>query len=111
MAGKALSVVLPEPLWAAVHGEALRRCEAPATIVRDVLAGVVAEALRRDLAPVVRARSRIVDAVSCPASTNEKEKGSERQLRALPSGVIRGPDTRMLPAAGATDPVGGDGGP
>ena len=100
MASRAVSVSLPEPLWEAVYAEASRRCEAPATVVRDVLIealpGVVANALRRDLAPVVRTRSREVT-----VRKDDDQRGEPLAVNAAASLTSLAPTISPAPDIGA----------
>lgn len=60
MTTRRLSVSLPEPLLDALYAEGSRTFESPgevaARVLREALPEYVAGALRRDLAPTVRAR-------------------------------------------------------
>ena len=91
-----------------------RRGEASGRTVDDVVAELLAEGLPPVLAEASAAglraslgRTKPVEAQVVERSY--KEKGSGCQPRALPSGVVAARPSRSIPAAGTSEPVGGDG--
>ena len=102
MAGRRLVLTLDEPLLDALHGEGARTCE-PASrvaerVLRMALPQYVGDALRRDLAPVVRARvltvRRPADGPSDAAPPLPSGKGVTSESRQIIAGAIIPPSAR-----------------
>ena len=103
MAGRRLVLTLDEPLLDALHGEGARTCE-PASrvaerVLREALPEYVGDALRRDLAPVIRGRVLAVrrpaddpsDVATPPALTEGATSELSRQTLAERHSTARRP--------------------